>query len=69
MSKRISAQQLKGAGIALSALLTAERKISKYESAFRRILRLLKGEYIAGPVTVRQIETVIERVYKPKRRA
>ena len=67
---KITPQQLKSAGISIDALATAERKIAKYERAFRRI-----DEYIDGAKTfidptelVGKMLDEIRRVYPAKQR-
>ena len=57
-------RQLKGAGIDVSALATAEARIAKYERAFRRILRSIDDVYPCGQIRS-WVRGQIARVYQP----
>ena len=61
-------RQLKGAGIDVSALATAEARIAKYERAFRRILRVVDSYDIPIWVVPQSVRKQIKRVYPPKQR-
>ncbi len=64
MTNPRSRTMLRRAGVQVDALREAEKKIERYERAFRRILRACANEKYPRL----DIQSEIERVYPPRRR-